>query len=62
MCVLRSMDGLKVLVLANSGAAAVRPALPAMGQGWVDLLDSDRTVDPATIELPPYGLRVLGTR
>jgi glycosidase len=62
VCVLRSMDGRKVLVLANSGAAAVRPSLPAMGRGWVDLLDSDRTIDPAAIELAPYGLRVLGTR
>jgi glycosidase len=61
VCVLRSMDGRKVLVLANSGAAAVRPALLAMGQGWVDLLDRDRAVDPAMIELSPYGLRVLGT-
>jgi glycosidase len=62
VCVLRSMDSRKVLVLANSGAAAVRPALPAMAQGWVDLLDDNRAVDPATIELLPYGLRVLGTR
>ena len=29
VCVLRSMDGRKVLVLANSGAAAVRPDLGA---------------------------------
>jgi glycosidase len=62
VCVLRSMDGREVLVLANTGAAAVLPSLPAMGQGWIDLLDGDRAVDPATIELPPYGLRVLGTR
>jgi glycosidase len=61
VCVLRSMGGHKVLVLANSGAVAVRPALPAMGHVWVDLLDDNRGVDPATIELPPYGLRVLGT-
>jgi hypothetical protein len=33
-----------------------------MAQGWVDLLDNNGTVDPATIELPPYGLRVLGKR
>jgi len=62
VCVLRSMDGHRVLVLANSGAAAVRPALPAMGEEWVDLLDANRAVDPATIDLPPFGLRVLGTR
>ncbi|MGN6818127.1 MAG: alpha-amylase family glycosyl hydrolase [Sphingomonas sp.] len=60
VCVLRSMGGRRVLVLANSGAAPVRPNLPAMGQGWTDLLDGDRAVDPMAIELPPYGMRVLG--
>jgi glycosidase len=62
VCVLRSMDGREALVLANTGAAIAHPSLPAMGQGWVDLLDGGRVVDPTTIELPPYGLRVLGTR
>lgn len=62
VCVLRSMDGREVLILANTGAAAVHPSLPAMDSGWVDLLDDRRAVDPATIELPPYGLRLLGTR
>jgi glycosidase len=61
VCVLRSMEGREVLVLANTGAAAVRPSLPAMEQGWGDMLDKDRAVNTATIELPPYGLRVLGT-
>ena len=60
VCMLRRMDGREVLVLANTGTAAVRPSLPGMGQGWVDLLDQDHTVDPAAIELSPYGLRVLG--
>ena len=60
VCVLRSMHGREVLVLANTGAAAVRPSLPAMGQEWIDLLHGNRAVDPAAIELAPYGLRVLG--
>jgi glycosidase len=62
VCVLRSMGNREVLILANTGAVAVHPSLAAMGSGWVDLVDDKRAVDVVTIELPPYGLRVLGTR
>ncbi len=62
VCVLRQLGERRVLVLANTGGASVRPALADLGDGWVDLLDSDRAVDPATIDLPPWGIRVIGTR
>ncbi len=62
VCVLRTLGGRRVLVLANVGTAVVRPALAGLSGDWIDLLDNDRAVDPATIDLPPYGLRIIGTR
>jgi len=62
VCVLRSLGGRRVLVLANTGAAPVTPALTGLGEGWVDVLDKDRAVDPASIVLPAYGVRVIGAR
>jgi len=61
VCVLRSLDGRRVLVLANTGATPVRPVLAGLGTGWIDLLDSGRGVDPETITLPAFGVRVIGS-
>lgn len=62
VCVLRTLGDRQVLVLANTAPAAVRPALAGLGDGWIDLLGGGQAVDPASIDLPPYGLRVIGTR
>lgn len=62
VCVLRSLGGRRVLVLANVSAAPVKPALAGLGVGWIDLLEADRAVDPGAIELSPLGVRVIGSR
>ncbi|QDZ07076.1 DUF3459 domain-containing protein [Sphingomonas panacisoli] len=62
VCVLRTSGDRQVLILANTSAASVKPALTGLAAGWVDLLDDNRPVDPGAITLPPFGVRVLGSR
>ena len=62
VCVLRSEGARQTLVLANISDTPAHPALSNSDGAWVDLLDDNASVEPATIMLPPYGLRVIGTR
>lgn len=61
LCILREQGGVRTLILANTGEAETRVALPVLGGGWRDLLDGDARVDPAEITLAPLEVRVLGT-
>ncbi|MBS0480539.1 MAG: DUF3459 domain-containing protein [Proteobacteria bacterium] len=61
VCVLRSLGDRRALILANTGAVPVKPALAGLPTGWVDLLDGDRVIDPGSITLPAFGVRVIGS-
>lgn len=66
LCLLRESDGRRTLLLANLGDAAAAPILGSeiAGMPWIDLLDgksAQRPIDPASLPLPPMGVRVLGS-
>lgn len=67
LCVLREADGRRTLLVANLGDAEATPALgeELARAEWIDLLAGDAAgggrIDPATLSLPPMGVRILGT-
>lgn len=65
LCVLREADGRRTLLLVNLGDADAKPALDAdvAKSEWTELLAGDggqARIDPASLSLPPMGVRILG--